>query len=57
MELVRIRKKKYAIEAYAVPTCSSDGLVTIWRGRHAKYEGGFVIRFFWLGFVLRWRKR
>lgn len=42
------------ITLYAVPALSPKGLVACWTQKHSHYRGGFVARFFWLGFVYRY---
>lgn len=33
---------------------SPRGLITAWKGQHERWKHGFVVRAFWLGFVVRW---
>lgn len=40
--------------AYVVPTISHRGRFTCWKGQHATWKHGFVIRLLWFGFVARW---
>lgn len=38
---------------YTAPI-SPKGWLTVWRGKHSRYRGGFVVRALWLGLVIRW---
>ena len=35
---------------------SKIGIISYWLNKHYAWQHGFIIRFFWLGFVLRWSK-
>jgi hypothetical protein len=41
---------------YWAPTISYRGWIAAWKGQHSDWKHGFVIRFLWLGYLLRWGK-
>lgn len=40
---------------YTAPT-KRQTPITSWKGKHSGWKSGFVVRFYRLGFILRWNK-
>jgi len=49
----RFRLTNFVANFYLAPI-SEKGLIAAWRGQHAQWRSGFVLRVLWLGFVVRW---
>jgi len=41
---------------YVAPTISYKGWLTARKGQHSSWKHGFVCRFLWFGWLLRWGK-
>lgn len=50
------KTKRFITTLYLAPTISPAGWITAWGNRHSSWKSGFVVRFLWLGFLLRWGK-
>jgi hypothetical protein len=55
MEL-KLHGRNFTCSLYTVPTFSHRGAVALWRGNHAGWRFGWVLRVLWFGFVARWSK-
>lgn len=54
---ITFKCRRFTTTLYLAPTISCEGMIAIWKGRHGGWKKGFVVRFLWLGFLLRWGKK
>lgn len=53
---ITFKTKRFITTLYWAPTISAAGWITAWKNRDPNWRSGFVARFLWLGFLVRWGK-
>lgn len=53
---ITFKTKRFITTLYLAPSISPAGWITAWGNRHSSWKHGFVCRFLWFGWLVRWGK-